>query len=530
MNEKENGAIANGNDHHNRLVRSLSTSDLWGDDIEQVEVIETHISTLFLVGDFAYKMKKPLNLGFLDFSSLEKRHYFCNEEVRLNRRLAPNIYLDVIPISGDVADPQLGGEGEPIEWLVKMQRFNAHAVFSEHPEFLNEALIKRLAHQIADFHLQADVINKTMPYGLMQSVLNPMMENFSQLDSQVSETAILDKLHPLKHWTIQQSEVLQQQLLLRRKVGFVRECHGDLHLGNIVLEQDEPLIFDGIEFAPELRWIDTISDLAFLLMDLSHQRQTRLANALLNFYLEQSGDYGSLPLLSFYLAYRAMVRAKVTAIRFGQTGLDELDRQTVHDECLDYLLLAESFTHAKRGAVVITHGVSGSGKSTVSEALIHLESVVRIRSDVERKRLAGYSATHRVSQEEGEVLYSKEMNLRTYQHLLASVSSIVQSGQVALVDAAFLRRQERVTFTNLATELDVPFRILDFDVEKEELIRRIEQRTARNDDASDANVDVLIKQLQWDEPLDQQECSVSLPASSLTIHELAERIRALQSE
>ena len=515
-------------DQQARLQHSLRDPSRWPRGAAGVETIETHISTVFLVGDYAYKLKKPLKLGFLDFSTLEKRRFYCEEEVRLNRRLAPDVYLRAIPISGTPEDPLPGGGGEPIDWLVEMRRFDERGVLSGHPGQLNEHLALELAHVVAEFHRRAEKSPTTAPYGEPELVLRPMLENFDQLRRVTSEPAILDRLGPLEDWTRSEWERQAPRLRERRESGQVRECHGDLHLGNILVERGRPLIFDGIEFSPELRWIDTLNDLAFLLMDLHHLNRADLANMLLNAYLAARGDYEGLPLLRLYLTYRALVRAKVTAIRLTQPGLEPGEARHIQEECLSYLALAESFTCTSQGCVVITHGFSGSGKSTLASALLLQLPLARIRTDVERKRLAGMAARQRFGEDGAHELYDEAMTRRTYSHVADRVRPIVESGNVALIDAAFLKRWQRQLFAQLADGMGVGFLILDFVVPEAELRRRIARRLSRGNDVSDADLSVLERQIRESEPLEEEEQAHVLPVI-MSAAELAQTIRAVCS-
>lgn len=511
-------------DRQARLVGALRDPSRWPRGATEVETIETHISTIFLAGDFAYKLKKPLNLGFLDFSTLAKRRLYCEEEIRLNRRLAPDLYLRAIPITGTPDDPHPDGEGEPIDWLVEMRRFDAQAVLSDRPRQMNEYLALELAHEIAEFHRRAEKAPPASPFGEPDLVLAPMLENFAQLRRMTAEPEILGRLGPLEDWTRAEWERLTPRLRERREQGQVRECHGDLHLGNILVEKRRLLIFDGIEFAPELRWIDTLNDLAFLLMDLHHRNRADLANMLLNAYLAACGDYRGLPLLPFYLTYRAMVRAKVTAIRLTQPDLAPEEAGHVHGECLSYLALAETFTHRPRGCVVITHGLSGCGKSTLASALLLQLPLVRIRTDVERKRLAGLAALQRSDGEAARLLYGEEMTRRTYGHVAGLAQAVVAGGGIALIDAAFLKRWQREIFVRLAADSGAVFLILDFRVPESELRRRIVSRLSRGTDASDADMAVLERQIREEEPLDGEERVKAIPVIE-SAAELAQAIR-----
>jgi uncharacterized protein len=491
---------------HARLARALRDPACWPERPASVDTLETHISIVYLVGEHAYKLKKPVDLGFLDFSSMEKRRHYCAEEVRLNRRLAPEIYLRALPIGGTLDHPIPDGPSPAIDWLVQMRRFSSPQVLADRTDQLKPPLIQSLAQTIAAFHADAEQAGSDTDFGTPRAVLEPMRENFAQLRRRTKEPAILSQLEPLEHWLEHNAQRLWPLLEQRRAQGRIRECHGDLHLGNIVLEQGRPIIFDGIEFSPSLRWIDCLSDLAFLLADLCHQGHAELANLALDHYLEQTGDYPGLPLLPLYLVYRAMVRAKVTAIRLEQPGLTEDERQRVHDNCLDYLRRASRFSQPQPTALIITHGLSGSGKSHLSRQLVaQLPNCLRVSSDVERKRLAGLEPLARTGAGLDQGIYRRAMSEHTYQRLLDCAEAILAAGRSALIDATFLRQSQRHAFATLAERLGVPFYILDFEVPEKELRLRIERRAARNDDPSDAGLAVLAAQIASQEPLTPAE-------------------------
>lgn len=496
--------------HHQALVNALRNSDCWPVSARRLDVIETHISSVFLLDDYAYKLKKPLDLGFLDFSTVEKRRFCCEEEVRLNRRLAPDIYLAAVPIGGSLTAPRPEAGGEPLDWLVKMRRFAATQTLATDPEQLDAQLIRQLARQIADFHHRAEPVAPEAPFGTPEAVWHPVGENFAQLRHFSQDSDIHRPLARLEARAQAQFAALKPLLLERRSQGHIRECHGDLHLGNIVLEQGRPLIFDGIEFSPGLRWIDSLNDLAFLLMDLRHIGRADLEHIALDTYLEASGDYQGLPLLPFYMAYRAMVRAKVSAIRLSQPDLTEQAEGQLKTECLAYLALAEDCAHPGPGAIWINHGVSGSGKSHCARQLPGPLPVVRLCSDIERKRIAGMAPTDRAITGPGQGLYGPEMGRRTFERLLACAQAVAQSGRIALVDATFIKRDWRTGFHALADRLGLSFAILSFSAPQPELESRVSRRLEQGQDASDATLEVLKSQQQNQEPLSAAEEALSI--------------------
>ncbi len=489
----------------NWVRRLLDLPEAFPHGCEGAAHIETHISHLLLLGEFAYKIKKPVDLGFLDFSTLEKRRHCCDEELRLNRRQAPMIYLAVVPIYGTAESPSLVQAGPVLEYAVKMRRF-------EQEDLLNHQLPKKqeilqLADQIARFHQQAPKADQASKFGTLESVNQPMQENFQLIRQQRHPLLEHDRLEPLQSWSEEFMSAMGDLLQERRESGHIRECHGDLHLGNITRFESELVPFDAIEFNPGLRWIDTLSDLAFLLMDLQDHKRDGQADLLLNRYLESTGDYAGLPLLRFYLLYRAMVRAKVSAIRFTQPDLEAEESNAVLDEYRSYLTLAESVVRQTPGVLLITHGVSGSGKSYISEWFAEQLMAIRIRSDVERKRLFPDNTSDR---------YVAKATAITYAHLRRVAKRLLGASFSVVVDAAFLKQSQRQLFVKLARELSTPLLILDCSAPDELLKARIGKRRRDGDDPSEADLEVLSKQQTEEEALSDDEKRLSLLIQSET--------------
>ncbi len=474
---------------------------------DDIEHIETHISHLLLVGDHVYKIKKPLDLGFLDFSTLEKRRHCCEEELRLNRRLAPELYLEVVAIRGTPQQPRLEGTEAPIEYAVRMRRFRQSALLSHTPPVRTE--LSELARLVAGFHRQIPSAPVASVWGTPEVVLQPMEENFRQIRELKHPLLETERLSALQNWTENSMAGLKELLHERRESGMIRECHGDLHLDNITRFEGRLMPFDGIEFNPALRWIDTLSDLAFLLMDLQHRGRGEAAAQVLNDYLELTGDYAGLPLLPFYLLYRAMVRAKVCAIRFTQPGLAQGEASALLDEYRRYLDLAESVTSHPPAALLLTHGLSGSGKSHVAGWLAERLRAIRIRSDVERLRLfPGDTPAHTARR------YSASATATTYAHLLGVAERLLRAGFAVIVDATFLKWVQREAFFELAERLDTPLLILDCRAPEAVLRQRILRRAAAGGDASEADLSVLQLQLASQEPLNEEERRYTIPVDS----------------
>ena len=490
-----------------RSIKALSCADAWPHPVHGVELIETHISWVFLTGEYAYKIKKPVDFGFLDFSSLDKRRRCCEEEVRLNRRLAPDLYLDVVPITGSAAEPRVAGPGDAIDYAVKMRQFDTDAEFDRllARGELGPEHVDQVASTLARFHQGCDVAAPDSGFGTADAVSWPVRENFDQvrphLRNQLGDDAWLQFID-LEQWSLEACERLGDSFERRLRKGFVRECHGDLHLRNIVVVNGEVTPFDCIEFNPKLRWIDVISELAFLLMDLDDHGRSDLSGRLVNAYLEFTGDYEGLELLRFYQVYRAMVRVKVECLRLAQ--VDNADSRLMA-EMQRYLDLAGRYTSVHRPGLLITHGLSGSGKTYLSQKLLEAAPVIRVRSDVERKRIYGLSPLESSRDKLEEGIYTRIANDRTYARLESVSSQLIGDGFDVIVDAAFLLREERDQFRRLAQVLGAPFAIVHCEMEPEIQRERVASRSERADDASEAGLLVLERQARFEEPLGGEE-------------------------
>jgi aminoglycoside phosphotransferase family enzyme/predicted kinase len=467
--------------------------------------VETHISHVLLHDGHAYKLKKALTTSFLDQSTLARRRAACAEELRLNRRLAPHLYLDVVPITGTIEGPALGGDGPLLDVAVKMRAFNEDDLWDRLAArgALNAADVDDLAAVLARFHAEAAVAASEGWIGAPAQVRPILLDCLRDLEAAVSDAAESAALARLRDWEARTFPRLAPLMARRLKTGRVREGHGDLHLGNVARESERCLVFDGIEFNDEFRWLDVMSEVAFMAMDLHAHRLPALAHRFVDTYLQHSGDYDGLRVLNYYLLSRALVRAKVAQLRAGQAA-DGMRREAVASEH-GYVALALRFAAPQRRALLITHGLSGSGKTTLTQGLLEMMGAVRVRADVERKRLAGLSPLQGSDSAPGAGLYGSAMNEATYARLLDAASAVLEGGWPVIVDATFLRQADRDAARRRASELGVPFLILHFTAAPDVLRERLLQRAARADDASEADEAVLSRQEQTQEPLRADE-------------------------
>lgn len=488
------------------LIRALLDPRPYPHPAEPVELVETHASWLLLAGEFAYKIKKAIALPFLDYGTLARREAFCRAELLLNRRLAPDLYLDVVPIGGTPEQPRLGSM-PAIEWAVRMRRFDEQGRLDRVAarNELRPAHLSQLAATLCRFQETAAVAAADTRFGAPHQVLAAARENFSEL-RQLLPQSDQAQVERLARWTDDEFARRAADFAARKASGRVREGHGDLHLGNLVLIDGRVTPFDCIEFNEDFRWNDAASEIAFVWIDLLDHRRPGLAAWLLNAWLETGGDFQALAVLRFYAVYRAVVRAKVAALRAGQE--DAAQGHAELDAARAYLRLAWRIAVPPAPTLVITCGLSGSGKTTASSArLLDADdaaagSLLRLRSDVERKRLFGLAPQASSGSALDGGIYTAEATTRTYERLRSLARSLLQAGWPVIVDAAFLRREERSAFRALAGELNVEFSILATEAPVDELRRRL---AARSGDASEAGVAVLERQLAWFEPLDAEE-------------------------
>jgi len=491
-------------------VGGLLEPDAYPHAVGKIQLIETHISWVFLTGKYAYKIKKPVDLGFCDFSSLARRKFFCEEEIRLNQRTSYDFYLGIVPIGVINGHPKIGLE-PAVEYAVRMRQFPADARLDRRlaADRIEADDLRRLALRLASFHSQLPAASGIEAEHAAEHASAPALSNFQHIHGDHISTVSRRQIDMIESWTRKQAGLLEPEFKRRVAGGFIRECHGDLHLANLFEWDGEVYPYDCLEFNPALRWIDQVSDIAFLVMDLTARGRTDLAYIFLNAWLEETGDYGGLVVLRFYLVYRSMVRLKVAAI---QTRLLREDAQGEHAiKARHYLELARSLMDQPLHPwLVLMHGLSASGKTRTSADLIPAMPAIRIRSDLERKRLHGLPRHHHAGAGIDTGLYSPASTEETYRTLAACCETGLRAGFNMIADATFSKRAWRTRFIDLAHKLGARPAIMECTAPLETLRTRIRQRSAEGLDESDADLAVLEYQLIHFEPLEAAERPIAV--------------------
>ncbi|MBV6319389.1 AAA family ATPase [Duganella violaceipulchra] len=485
---------------------------------------ETHISWVYVLDQLAYKFKKALRLDVLDYTTLAARHHCCLEELRLNRRLAPGLYLGVSAVTGSAEQPELDGGGAALEFAVRMRAFPQQALWSARLDAgqLQAGEVDALALQLARFHAGAAGAAPDAPWGSAGALDRLGRGDLATVSGLLRGRRARGLLAALARWHAAQMAA-PHAFEQRRMAGHIRECHGDLHGGNILSWEGRVEVFDAIEFNDGLRWIDVISDVAFIVMDLRHHRRDDLAARLLQGYLAASDDYQGLAVLGYYLAMRALVRCKVCL--WAANGAAPATARKARASARRYLAQAVRGL-TQRGALVLMHGCSGSGKSVCAALLSGPLGAICLRSDVERKRLHGLTAATCMAAPAGQGIYDEASGEATYARLLALARAVAASGLTVIVDAAHLLYRQRQPFQQLARELAIPFFIVDLHAAAPLLRERLAQRAAGGADASDAGPELLAYQQAALEPLTPDELGHALPLDS-GADDLAPRIAAL---
>jgi uncharacterized protein len=502
-------------------LASLMSPAAYAHAVEGVHLIETHVSWVLLTGTYAYKIKRPVRYPFVDMRLAEQRHFFCKEELRLNRRFAPELYLDVVSVTSEEGAARIGGTGEVIEHAVRMRQFDTR---EELDRLLAEANVEpgelaQFGGFLAAAHRRFPSVLPEQTYGRSDAVHRSLLENVRQLEVLATRAGLGCDVEDISAEMRRRLAVASSLMESRHARGRVKECHGDLHCRNVVRHSGRLVAFDGLEFEPAFRWIDIAEEVAFLFMDLRRRGGYAHANAFLNGYLAQAGDFETLRLLRLYGAHRALVRAKVAAVDCADATKD---RESLRVEFESYVAVARDLLRpealnrraaGKEGAardsgtprLILMSGLSGSGKTWLAQRLALRSGAIHVRSDIERKRLAERPPDGTSGSEVGQGLYSPESNVDTYRRLAACAAHIVAGGFSAIIDATFQRRADRALFTRLSIDTGAPLVLVRCRAPVDVLRKRILDRARRGDDASEANLEVLEHQQATFESIDPGE-------------------------
>lgn len=494
------------------LIESLMDASAFGHKADSVELIETHISWVILAGDYVYKIKKPVKLAFLDFRDLACRKFYCEEELRLNRLWAPQIYLEVVPVTIEDGRAKFAGKGTPVEYAVRMRRFDQAGLLNRELQRGTLTLddMRDLGAHVAGRHLAAQVVDASRRERVIRLTKQFIRDNFTALEGGVDK----GELETVRDWTERELGKLEQELVMRFDQGFVRECHGDLHLRNLVRLADGITAFDCIEFDEDLRHIDVFCDIAFLLIDLVARRRHDLAAHFLNRYLERTGDYEGMSVFSLYFVYRCLVRAKVAAIRCAERT-EEKDRAADREELALYFGMAKRQIAPRSPILVVMTGLSGSGKTWISTKLMGAMPAIRVRSDIERKRMFGLGETEGSASGLGEGIYTPESSREVYGRLHAIARSMLASEHNVILDAAYLRKAERRAAIDIARRAKKFTVILVVTAPPQLMRERILGRARAADDASEAGLEVLDHQLASAEPVTGAEAALVIEVENV---------------
>ncbi|KZL47656.1 adenylyl-sulfate kinase [Nodularia spumigena CENA596] len=458
---------------------------------EPIQLIQTHISYVLLTGDYAYKLKKAVNFGFLDFSTLEKRKHFCQEELRLNQRGAAQLYLEVLPVTMVDEQHHLAGTGKAVEYALKMRQFPQEFLFSTLFEQgkLNETHLEDLGKVVAQYHAKSATDDYIRSFGEVPQVRAAIDENYQQTEKYIGGPQTPKQFQETKKYTDNFFVERPELFTSRVENNYIRECHGDLHMRNIALWNDKITLFDCIEFNEPFRFVDVMYDVAFTVMDLEARHSPNLANAFLNTYVEQTGDWEGLQVLPLYLSRQAYVRAKVTSFLLDDPSIPETVKEEAAKTAAQYYTQAWEYTKPKAGKLILMSGVSGSGKSTTAKYLARELQAIQIRSDAVRKHLGGISLGERG----GDDLYTPEMTQKTYARLLNLGIILAQQGFNVILDAKYDKQHLRQDAIAQADKHQLPLEIIYCTAPLEVVQERLANRTG---DIADATVDLLTSQLQ----------------------------------
>ncbi|MFH1003826.1 MAG: AAA family ATPase [Chloroflexota bacterium] len=482
------------------VARALLAPGTYPEATKGVELVQTQMSFVFLTDQYVYKVKKPVNLGYLDYTTLEQRRLYCQREVALNRRLCPEAYLAVVPITRQPEGVALGGPGEPIEYAVKMRRLPQEAMMNVllAGNRVSPEMVSRLAVKLADFHQHTATGPDIDTFGGLETITRNTEENFSQTERYIPRTISQEQYRRITQFT--RDFIRQHPARFRQRVdaGRIRDCHGDLHAAHICFSNGI-CIYDCIEFNERFRYCDVASEVAFLTMDLDHYGRADLSRHFIKAYVSQSQDEALKGLLGFYRCYRAYVRGKVEGFKLDDPYIAPAEKAKITGVARRYFSLAQAYTRP-RPRLIITVGLVGSGKSTLAQALAQRLGLVVISSDVTRKQLAAVPATEHHFDSFDSGIYSAEFTRRTYDRMFAEAGAALADGWPVIIDASFINAKERQTARELARDAGADFFIIECVLDETHTRQRLARRLKRGS-ASDGRWEIYPTQKERFEPV-----------------------------
>ena len=471
-----------------------------GSSAEEVQLVQTHISWVFLAGDRVFKIKKPVNFGFLDFSTLDKRQRYCNAELQLNRRLCPDIYLEVVPLTREDGGFRLDGTGEVVEWVLVMKRMPEQGLMNRllEQDEIDRPDMDRIVNRLVPFYQAADSGDEVREMGSIQTITHNTEENFEQTEGFVDDLIPRPTFDAICSYTRNFLKENRELFEERIESGKIREGHGDLYSANICFDRDHDrvYIFDCIEFNQRFRCGDIVSDVAFLAMDLDHFGLPQLSEYFITQFAEKSDDPKLLELNAFYKCYRAYVRGKIGCFTAADPGVDEKVRETCRSQAADYFKLALKYAGAAPEAhLYCFFGLSGSGKSTLAEAWAKKQNIPVFNSDRVRKEIvAGIPATESRIEPFGKGIYSREMSEKTYRAMARLAGSRIVRGESAVVDATYTGAEERAYLADMARAAGAKLHFIHCACDEDTIRKRLAGRQEQGKSVSDGRWEIYLEQ------------------------------------
>ncbi len=503
------------------LFDQLKNPSFYGPHVSSVRLLQTHISYVALTGTYAYKVKKPVNFGFLDFSTLDKRKYYCEEELRLNKRLCPEMYIEVLPITKKDNTLELDGEGTIVEYAVKMKEFPQETIMTNMllTGRVSEETIDPLCTILVDFYRSQEPSDEVKKYGKLPAVKQNIDENFDQTRPMIDITVPKQTFFSIKEAVSEFFEQKKKVFDLRIQDGRIYECHGDLHSGNIAITEQAIHIFDCIEFNDRFRFCDVASDIGFLAMDLDYLNYPYLSSYLIQKYVQSSTDTGMYSVLNFYKSYRAFVRGKVHGFQIDDPHIEPEKKQNLQNNAKKYFQLSEFYAklfsldvQLHKPVVFLVCGLSGTGKSTVAQKIAVDYHAVMINTDVVRKEIAGIDTYEQHHDQFNTGLYDPRKIDETYEQVMQRASACLKKGQNVVLDATFQKKKYREMAQRIARKHHATFVIVQCVCPDMIIKKRLEDRVKKKS-VSDGRWEIYLLQKTTFEPLSPDECSLSIDTS-----------------